>query len=203
VERAPTGRVDAARSREAGGAAETLRRALGRQGHRGKVRPDGSLPQASLSTARLPVHGQPWQAPIVPPHIESMFIDTPGRALVEVTERVSAIVTRSSVRTGLVTVFCRHTSASLVITENADAGARGDLARWLARLAPDGDPANRHTAEGPDDSPAHLRSAITRTSESIPILDGALALGTWQGIYLCEHRLRGQRRELVVHVAGE
>jgi secondary thiamine-phosphate synthase enzyme len=136
-------------------------------------------------------------------HVERLQVDTPGRALVEVTAQVAAVVARSAVRTGLVTVFCRHTSASLVITENADASARGDLARWLERLAPDGDPANRHTAEGPDDSPAHLRSAITRTSESIPIEDGAPVLGAWQGLFLVEHRLRGQRRELVVHVAGD
>jgi secondary thiamine-phosphate synthase enzyme len=136
-------------------------------------------------------------------HVERLQVDTPGRALVEVTAQVAAVVARSAVRTGLVTVFCRHTSASLVITENADASARGDLARWLARLAPDGDPANRHTAEGPDDSPAHLRSAITRTSESIPIEGGAPVLGTWQGLFLVEHRLRGGRRELVVHVAGD
>ena len=136
-------------------------------------------------------------------HVESLHVETPGRALVEVTSRVAAVVARSQVRTGLVTVFCKHTSASLVITENADASARGDLARWLVRLAPDGDPANRHTAEGPDDSPAHLRSAITRTSESIPVVGGELALGTWQGIFLLEHRLRGQARELVVHVAGD
>ena len=136
-------------------------------------------------------------------HVETLHVDTPGRALVEVTAQVAAVVARSQVRTGLVTVFCRHTSASLVITENADASARGDLARWLERLAPDGDPANRHVAEGPDDSPAHLRSAVTRTSESIPVVVGELALGTWQGIFLLEHRLRGQTRELVVHVSGD
>lgn len=136
-------------------------------------------------------------------HVEVLHVDTPGRALVEVTRAVEAIVARSGVSTGLATVFCRHTSASLVITENADPSARGDLARWLERLAPDGDPANRHTAEGPDDSPAHLRSALTRTSESIPIVGGELALGTWQGLFLVEHRLRGHARELVVHVAGD
>lgn len=137
------------------------------------------------------------------PHVETLSVDTPGRALLDVTRSVESVVARSRVRTGLATIFCRHTSASLVITENADASARGDLARWLERLAPDGDPAHRHTAEGPDDSPAHLRSAVTRTSESIPIVDGELALGTWQGIFLVEHRLRGSRRELVVHVAGD
>lgn len=136
-------------------------------------------------------------------HVERLSVTTPGRALVEVSDAVAEVVARSGVRTGLATVFCRHTSASLVITENADPSARGDLARWLERLAPDGDPANRHTAEGPDDSPAHLRSALTRTSESIPIVGGELALGTWQGIFLVEHRLRGAARELVVHVSGD
>lgn len=136
-------------------------------------------------------------------HVESLRVETPGRALVEVTRAVRGVVERSGVRTGLATVFCRHTSASLVITENADPDARGDLMRWLERLAPDGDPDHRHTSEGPDDSPAHLRSAVTRTSESIPVVRGALALGTWQGIYLFEQRLRGQARELVVHVAGD
>ena len=135
-------------------------------------------------------------------HQESLTVETPGRALVEISDALAAVVARAGIETGLCTVFCRHTSASLVITENADPTARGDLARWLERLAPDGDPANRHTSEGPDDSPAHLRSAVTRTSENVPIADGRLVLGTWQGIYLLEHRLRGQRRELVVHVSG-
>jgi secondary thiamine-phosphate synthase enzyme len=136
-------------------------------------------------------------------HVETLSVATPGRALVAVTAAVAAVVRRAGVASGLCVVFCRHTSASLVITENADPSARGDLAAWLERLAPEGDPHYRHDAEGPDDSPAHLRSAVTRTSESIPILGGVLALGTWQGVYLCEHRTRAQRRELVIHVSGE
>ena len=94
------------------------------------------------------------------------------------------------------------TTPGRALVEVSDAVAEV-VARWLERLAPDGDPANRHTAEGPDDSPAHLRSALTRTSESTPIVGGELALGTWQGLFLFEHRLRGHARELVVHVAGD
>jgi len=99
-------------------------------------------------------------------------------------------------------VFVRHTSCSLCIQENADPSARHDLERWLERLAPEGDPRYTHTAEGPDDMPSHLRALVTRTSEAIPVADGRLALGTWQGIYLCEHRARPHRRTLLVHVIG-
>ena len=99
-------------------------------------------------------------------------------------------------------VFCRHTSASLVIAENADPSAARDLLAWLERLAPDGDPAYTHTSEGPDDMPSHLRSALTRTSETVPILGGRLALGTWQGVFLLEHRIAPQTRRVLVHVSG-
>lgn len=136
-------------------------------------------------------------------HQHELEVRTPGRGLIEVTDRVAAIVRSSGVRTGTCLVFCRHTSASLLITENADPSARRDVLSWLERLAPDDDPRNEHDAEGPDDSPAHQRSAITRTSETIPILRGELALGTWQGIFLVEHRLRGHARSIVVHVSGE
>ena len=135
-------------------------------------------------------------------HQETLDIATPGRGLHEVTRAVTAVVERSGVRTGLAVVFCRHTSCSLVIQENADPSARRDLERWLVRLAPDGDPAHTHTAEGPDDMPSHLRAAVTRTSESIPVADGRLALGTWQGLFLAEHRVAPHRRRLVVHVQG-
>ena len=111
------------------------------------------------------------------------------------------VVAAAQVTTGLCTVFCRHTSASLVIQENADPAVLRDLARWMERLAPESD-AYEHDDEGPDDMPSHIRSAITRTSESIPITRGALALGTWQGLYVWEHRARRHTRELVVHVAG-
>lgn len=104
---------------------------------------------------------------------------------------------------GLCTVLCAHTSASLLIQENADPAVQRDLLDWLERLAPDGDPHYAHSAEGPDDMPAHLRGAVTRTSEVVPIAKGRLTLGTWQGLYLAEHRARGHRRRLVVHVLGE
>ena len=100
-------------------------------------------------------------------------------------------------------VFCRHTSCSLVIQENADPSASRDLMNWLERIAPDGDPHYTHTAEGPDDMPSHLRAAVTKTSETIPVVEGQLALGTWQGLFLAEHRTSPHRRRLVVHVTGE
>ena len=118
------------------------------------------------------------------------------------TDAVAAVVAASGVATGLCVVFCRHTSCSLIIQENAAPSARADLEAWLERLAPDGDPHHTHTAEGPDDMPAHLRAAVTRSSESIPVVDGRLALGTWQGLFLAEHRRAAHRRRLLVHVSG-
>jgi secondary thiamine-phosphate synthase enzyme len=100
-------------------------------------------------------------------------------------------------------VFCQHTSCSLLLAENASPDAAADLMAFLERIAPDGDPLHTHVAEGPDDMPAHLRTALTRSSESIPVLDGRLALGTWQGLFLLEHRLRGSERRLVVQVTGD
>lgn len=128
---------------------------------------------------------------------------TPGRGLHEVTEEISAVVAASGVATGLCVVFCPHTSASLVLQENADPSARADLLAWFSRLAPDGDPRYGHDAEGDDDMAAHLRSAVTRSSETIPVAGGRLALGTWQGVFLAEHRTSPHRRALVVHVFGE
>lgn len=125
------------------------------------------------------------------------------RGLTEVTDRVQEIVRAERVTTGLCTIFIRHTSASLVIQENADPSARRDLERFLDRLVPDGDPLYEHTTEGDDDMPSHVKSALTRTSEQIPIRDGALALGTWQGLYVWEHRDGAHQRELVVHVLGD
>jgi secondary thiamine-phosphate synthase enzyme len=134
-------------------------------------------------------------------HQETLRIATPGRGFVDVTGEVARVVAASGVTTGLCTVFVRHTSASLVIQENADPAVLRDLARWMERLAPEGD-GYEHDDEGPDDMPAHLRSAVTRSSESIPVTAGRLALGTWQAIYVWEHRKRAHTRELVVHVAG-
>ena len=134
---------------------------------------------------------------------ETLEIDSPGRGLHDVTAGVRKAVRAAGVETGLCVVYCRHTSCSLIIQENADPSARRDLEAWLERIAPDGDPRYTHTAEGPDDMPSHLRAAVTKTSETIPIVDGELALGTWQGVYLAEHRVRPHRRSLVVHVTGE
>jgi secondary thiamine-phosphate synthase enzyme len=134
---------------------------------------------------------------------ERLELRMPGRGLHEVTAPVSAVVARSGVTTGLCVVFCPHTSASLLLQENADPSARTDLLAFLARLAPDGDPRYSHDAEGEDDMAAHLRGAVTRSSETIPVAGGRLALGTWQGIYLAEHRTSPHRRSLVVHVFGE
>lgn len=136
-------------------------------------------------------------------HQETIEVATRGRGLVEVTREVAAAVARSGVATGLAVVYCRHTSCSLLIQENADPSAGADLLAWLERIAPDGDPRYAHSAEGPDDMPAHLRSAVTRTSETIPVTSGRLATGTWQGLFLAEHRLAPHRRRLVVHVTGE
>lgn len=126
-----------------------------------------------------------------------------GSALEEFTGEVRRVVRSAGVRTGLCTIFVQHTSASLVIQENADPSARRDLEDFLARLAPEGDPRYTHTAEGPDDMPAHLRAALTSTSETIPVSDGDLALGTWQGIFLWEHRHRRTPRRILVHVSGD
>lgn len=123
-------------------------------------------------------------------------IRTEGRGFVEVTDRVARVVEASGVKEGLVNVFLRHTSASLVLNENADPVVRDDLERFMRDLVPDGDRRFRHRAEGPDDMPAHVRAVLTATSVSIPVRDGRLALGTWQGLYLWEHRSDPHRRVL-------
>jgi secondary thiamine-phosphate synthase enzyme len=130
-------------------------------------------------------------------------VETAGRGLVEVTRPVAAWVAAQGLDTGLLTLFVRHTSASLVIQENADPDVRADLDRFFARLVPDGDRLFQHRDEGPDDMPAHVRAALTAVQLSVPVVDGRLVLGTWQGIYLWEHRLRAHRRELVAHLLGE
>ncbi|MDH4114399.1 MAG: secondary thiamine-phosphate synthase enzyme YjbQ [Burkholderiaceae bacterium] len=128
--------------------------------------------------------------------------DTPRRGLLEITRPVAAWVASSGLRDGLLTVFIRHTSASVLIQENADPEVQRDLERFLARLVPDGDPLFEHTAEGRDDMPAHVRAALTQTHLAIPFEAGTLLLGTWQGIYVYEHRLRGHRREVALHLIG-
>jgi secondary thiamine-phosphate synthase enzyme len=134
---------------------------------------------------------------------ETLEIRTPGRGMHEITENVASAVRRAGLNSGNVVVFCRHTSCSLMIMENADPTARRDLEKFFERLAPDGDPRYAHDAEGPDDMSAHLRMALTRTSESIPFSDGRLVLGTWQGIFIWEHRTSPHRRSIVVSVTGE
>jgi secondary thiamine-phosphate synthase enzyme len=132
-----------------------------------------------------------------------LAVDTRGRGLSEITRRIADWVGANGIANGLLTVFVRHTSASLLIQENADPEVQRDLERFFSRLVPDGDRLFEHDAEGPDDMPAHVRSALTATQLSVPVIDGRLALGTWQGIYLYEHRTRGQRREVVLHLIGE
>lgn len=129
-------------------------------------------------------------------------VNSRGKGFTNITEALREVVSASGVRTGLCTVFVQHTSASLVIQENADPAVLRDLERWLSDLAPE---SRRweHDDEGPDDMPAHARSALTKTSEVIPITDGRLALGTWQGVYLWEHRARPHQRRIVVHVNGD
>lgn len=124
------------------------------------------------------------------------------QGLYDVTHKVAGVVRDSGVIEGLVTVFIRHTSASLLIQENADPAVQEDLQAWLNRLVPENDPLYTHTQEGPDDMPAHIKSALTAVNLSIPLMDGKLALGTWQGIYLWEHRHNPGAREIVVNVMG-
>jgi len=133
---------------------------------------------------------------------DTFEVRTRGRGSYEITDEVARIVSLSELKEGIVTVFIRHTSASLVIYENADPSAREDLHEFLDRIAPDGEAWHIHTAEGPDDTASHLRMTVTRTSETIPVTGGRMALGTWQGIFLLEHRLVPHRREIVVTVVG-
>ena len=133
---------------------------------------------------------------------EAFAIRTRGKGTYEITGEVARIVRSSGVTTGTATVFVRHTSASLVIFENADPSARDDLHAWMEKIAPEGDPAYVHTLEGDDDTTSHLRMAVTRTSEVIPISGGALTLGTWQGIFLFEHRRAPHSRTIDVVVVG-
>ena len=129
-------------------------------------------------------------------------IRTRGKGLHEITSSVQDLVTSSGIVDGLCTVMIRHTSASLTIQENADPSARHDLEAWLDRHVPEDDPRYTHTHEGPDDMPSHIKAALTATTLSIPVAAGRLALGTWQGIYVWEHRRRGSTRQCIVHVGG-
>jgi len=131
------------------------------------------------------------------------IVETEARGTYDITERVRDVVARSGVRAGLATVFIHHTSASLIICENADPGVRRDLEAFAARLVPDGDALFEHDDEGPDDMPAHIRMALTRTSETIPIVSGELQLGTWQGIFLFEHRRASHTRHIELTLIGE
>ena len=135
-------------------------------------------------------------------HARSFTLGTDGRATYEITERVQQIVHESQVRQGLCNVFLHHTSASLILCENADPSVRHDLERYFARLVPDGAPEFRHTAEGPDDMPAHIRAILTQNSLSIPVADGACDLGTWQGVYVWEHRTSPHRRRITVSLVS-
>jgi len=132
--------------------------------------------------------------------LERIHLSPGGPGLVEITAEIEEIVARSDLRDGLCTLFVPHTSASLMIQENADPAVRRDLESWLARLVPEDDPLYTHTQEGPDDMPAHVKSALTATSLSIPVEAGRLLLGTWQGIHLWEHRRHPGRRTILVHL---
>jgi secondary thiamine-phosphate synthase enzyme len=135
--------------------------------------------------------------------VHEIVITTRGRGFHDFTGEVAALLDQSGLQTGLATLHLQHTSASLLIQENADPEVRRDFERFFARLIPDGDPLFRHTCEGDDDMPAHVRTALTTVNLSVPIARGALALGTWQGIYLWEHRTHPHRRRVVVHLLGE
>ena len=135
--------------------------------------------------------------------IHELAVSTRGRGFWEITDRVEVLVEGSGFETGLATLHVQHTSASLLIQENADPEVRRDFERFFARLVPDGDPLFQHTCEGEDDMPAHIRTALTAVNLGIPIARRRLVLGTWQGIYLWEHRARGHRRRVVVHLLGE
>ena len=133
---------------------------------------------------------------------EELEFHSRRQGLLEVTDEIVQVVRRSGIQNGICTIFIRHTSASLIVQENADPSARRDLEYFLNRLVPESDPGFTHIAEGPDDMPSHIKAALTQTSLPVPVLRGKLALGTWQGIYLWEHRTDSHRRKVVVHLMG-
>ena len=134
--------------------------------------------------------------------IKEMRIAVSGQGLIDITRQLSAVVNDAGVGEGLCTLFIQHTSASLLIQESYDPSARTDLENWLNRLVPENDPLYTHTLEGPDDMPAHIKAALTATSVAIPVIAGELALGTWQGVYLWEHRHYGGSRKVIVHLSS-
>jgi secondary thiamine-phosphate synthase enzyme len=139
----------------------------------------------------------------VPVRQSTLVIKTARQGTFEITEHVARQVQQSGFSVGVVTVFCQHTSCSLVMMENADPSARRDLEHWMNRLVAEDDPGFKHTAEGPDDMPSHIKMALTRTSETVPFANGRLLLGTWQGLFLWEHRRAAHSRHLVITVVGE
>ena len=134
---------------------------------------------------------------------DELSVTTRGQGMVEITDACADMLRRSGLRSGVLTIFCRHTSCSLVVMENADPTARRDLEAWLNRLVPEAGVRFEHQAEGPDDMPGHIKMALTRTSESVPFAEGRLRLGTWQGVYLWEHRHASHTRSLAVTAIGE
>ena len=136
-------------------------------------------------------------------HSEPLTVRTAGKGTYEITEEIRAVVARSGIAAGTVTVFVQHTSCSLIIMENADPTARADLEKYFDRLVPENEPYFEHKDEGPDDMPSHIRMVLTRSSEVIPIVDSRMQLGTWQGIFLFEHRRAAHRRKILVTVMGE
>lgn len=130
-----------------------------------------------------------------------LTVDTSGKALVEITSEVCDWLSSTGISSGLLTLFCRHTSASLLINENAAPAVQRDMLKWLERIAPEGDD-YEHDSEGPDDMPAHLRTALTASSLAVPVQGGTPMLGTWQGIFLAEHRRSPHRREIALHIIG-
>ncbi|HEV3409043.1 MAG TPA: secondary thiamine-phosphate synthase enzyme YjbQ [Chthoniobacterales bacterium] len=139
----------------------------------------------------------------MPAHSETVTIESKGKGTYEITDEVERVVQKSGVRTGTATIFIQHTSASLVIFENADRSARVDLHEFFERAVPEDSDYFTHTSEGPDDSTSHIRMVLTRSSEVIPIADGRLQLGTWQGIFVFEHRRAAHRRRVIVTIVGE
>jgi secondary thiamine-phosphate synthase enzyme len=136
-------------------------------------------------------------------HQQILLIKTTGKSFLKITSKIQSIVAEAGIKTGLCTLFLRHTSASLLIQENADPDVLKDLENFFSKLVPEDNQRYIHSTEGPDDMPAHIRTALTKTSEQIPIAQGRLVLGTWQGIYIWEHRQHGSSRELVVHISGD